>query len=169
MFSCRYAQRDFSCPWSLERDLLCIDIRTMVIGFRNNEGIVSRISPLSIYDIENATVSNVYKHSSREGSLYCCRELGPVNHFLISSISLLISFDKMWLKNIHLNESKSAFVIEDYLKTIVDSFSREVTLFHYIPSSQAITVQKSSDPKYHFLRDSFYKEFHWVESFSLRL
>ncbi|CAF1432794.1 unnamed protein product [Rotaria sordida] len=49
-----------------------------------------------------------------------------------------------------------------YIKHVTNEYShihKDVVLFHFLPSSQTITMTKSSDSKYHFLSDWFFDQF----------
>ncbi|CAF2999220.1 unnamed protein product [Rotaria socialis] len=99
-----------------------VGIKTMVIGLRDNNGIVNSLEPLSIADIERAT------HTWNRYSFF--------NFFLLFA---------QFLK-----------------ENVTDEYSmnhKDVVLFRFIPSSQTISMTKSSDSKYHFLPDWFYNQF----------
>ncbi|CAF2705172.1 unnamed protein product [Rotaria sp. Silwood2] len=99
-----------------------VGIKTMVIGLRDNNGIVSNLAPLNIGDIEKATCT-----WTRQSF---------VNFFL-----LFAEFLKEHVTNEYSHDHKDVF------------------LFHFLPSSQTITMTKSSDSKYHFLPDRFLNQF----------
>ena len=84
--------------------MLIKGIRRMVIGLRDNNGIVNKITPLSISDIEQRTVNKV----SMIDCLYFCIDSihGLVNLSLISFFSSLIFSKNMSQLNIHWIASK---------------------------------------------------------------
>jgi len=131
----------------------------MVIGLRDNNGIVNRLSPLYISDIEQKAVNFLVYNSSID--LYpfrISRRHGLLNHSSISFYFLLIFLNNMWQMNIHLIISKFLLYIKS-LNWKILFFWRDVFLFHFVPSTQKITAEKSSDPKYHFLPDWFFNGF----------
>lgn len=85
---------------------------------------------------------------------------GVVNHVLISLIYLLILSKNMLNMNIHLIISNHLHIkiVQLYMYICICLY-RDVTLFYFSPSSQKITVTKSSDPKYQFLHERFLNEF----------
>ncbi|CAF1235143.1 unnamed protein product [Rotaria sordida] len=97
-------------------------IRTIVIGLRDNNGIVNSLVPLNITDIEKATCT-----WSRQSFF---------NFFLLFA------------------EFLQQHVTNEYSHT-----HKDVVLFHFLPSSQTISMTKSSDSKYHFLPDWFFNQF----------
>jgi len=99
-----------------------VGIKTMVIGLRDNNGIVNKLSPLNISDIEQAT------HTWSRQSFF--------NFFILF-----------------------ANFLKEHVTTEYSLDHKDVVLFYFSPSSQRITVKKSSDPKYHFISDRFFNEF----------
>ncbi|CAF3339487.1 unnamed protein product [Rotaria sp. Silwood1] len=99
-----------------------VGIKTMVIGLRDNNGIVNSLAPLNIEDIEKATCT-----WTRQSFF---------NFFL-----LFAQFVKEHVTNEYSHDHK------------------DVVLFNFLPSSQTITMTKSSDSKYHFLPDWFSNQF----------
>ena len=81
IFSCWlvFSHRIFS---SNKSTCLFLGIRRMIIGLRDNNGIVHRISPLNISDIERATVKTL--SSILENSLICLIWIA----YMVSSIIL---------------------------------------------------------------------------------
>ncbi|CAF1215856.1 unnamed protein product [Adineta ricciae] len=99
-----------------------VGIKMMIIGLRDNNGIVNTVCPLDISSIERA--AETWNRSSF------------FNFFLIFADFL------------------RKHVITDYTHDYKD-----VVLFRFLPSLQKITVEQSSDSKYHFIPDWFSKEF----------
>jgi RAT1-interacting protein len=97
-------------------------IQTMIIGFRDDNGIVNKVSPLNISQIEEAA-----KTWSRQA--------------FFNLFTLFAEF------------------LKDNVTNEYSIDQKEVFLFSFSPSSHRITVEKSSDPKYHFISDQFFHEF----------
>ncbi|CAF0725253.1 unnamed protein product [Rotaria sordida] len=99
-----------------------VGIKTMVIGLRDNNGIVNSLTPLHITDIETATCT--------------------------------------WTRQSFFN---FFFLFAEFLKEhVTNEYSynhKDVVLFRFLPSSQTITMTKSSDSKYHFLPDWCFNQF----------
>ncbi|CAF1350473.1 unnamed protein product [Rotaria sp. Silwood1] len=97
-------------------------IQTMIIGFRDDNGIVNKVSPLNISQIEKAT-----RTWSRQAffNFFTC-----FANFLKDNVTNEYSVDQ-----------------------------KEVVLFSFSSSAHRITLEKSSDPKYHFIPDQFIHEF----------
>ncbi|CAF1271056.1 unnamed protein product [Rotaria sordida] len=58
-------------------------------------------------------------------------------------------FAKWWIQ---------CFLVE-HVTNEYSHIHKDVVLFHFLPSSQTITMTKSSDSKYHFLSDWFFNQF----------
>ncbi|UJR33888.1 hypothetical protein I4U23_021309 [Adineta vaga] len=99
-----------------------VGIKNMVIGLRDNNGIVNTLCPLDIAHIERS--ADTWNRPSF------------FNFFL-----LFINY------------------LQEHVTTDYALDRKDVVLFRFNPSSQKITVEKSTDSKYHFIPDWFSKEF----------
>ncbi|CAF3736466.1 unnamed protein product [Adineta steineri] len=99
-----------------------VGIKTMIIGLRDDNGIVNTLTPLNISQMEQAA--------------------------------------ETWTRQSFFNFFLS---FADFLKKhVTNEYSldqKDVVLFHFEPSSQRITMKKSSDSKYHFIPDWFFNGF----------